>query len=310
MDFRLRNQRTLRQPAGCFGIGLHSGMIVNLRLEPLPPASGVLFQRSDLPGLPVVPASIRHVKSTHFATTLEAKGVGVGTVEHLLAACAGLGVDNLLIQVDGPEIPIMDGSALPFVDLIRNTGLTDQGVVQPYLRILRPVEIVEGEKAAGFYPAEGTQITCRIAFDHPLIGEQRQSYRHDERDFAREIGPARTFGLRKDVEALLEHGLARGGSPDNAVVLSDEGVINEGGLRFRDEFVRHKILDCVGDMALLGYPVLGHLVAIRSGHQLHARLMQRLLQETDAWQLLTEREVELSPAPLTVPSILTRSAEL
>ena len=304
MNLQLRSQRTLRQQAGCFGIGLHSGMIVNLLLKPLLPASGVLFQRTDLPGQPVIPASVRHVKSTHFATTLEVKGVRVGTVEHLLAAFAGLGVDNVLVQVDGPEVPIMDGSALPFVDLIRNTGIVDQEVVQPHLRIVRPVEIVEREKSAGLYPSEGTQITCRIAFDHPLIGEQRQSYLHDERDFAREIGPARTFGLRKDVEALLEHGMARGGSPDNAVVLSDDGVLNEAGLRFRDEFVRHKILDCIGDMALLGYPVLGHLVAVRSGHALHARLMQQLLADVDAWQLLTEREVELPPVPLEVPGIL------
>ena len=147
-------------------------------------------------------------------------------------------------------------------------------------------------------------MTCRISFDHPLIGEQRGSYRHDEREFARGIGPARTFGLKRDVEILLEHGMARGGSPDNAVVLTEDAVLNEGGLRFRDEFVRHKILDCLGDLALLGYPVLGHFVGIRSGHELHARLMRRLLADTAAWQLLTDREVEPLPAPPGVPGIL------
>ena len=249
-------------------------------------------------------AAVRNVSSTVFATTLESRGVRVGTVEHLLAALAGLGVDNALVQIDAPEVPIMDGSALPFLDLVRNAGVLEQDVVQPHLRILRAVEIVEAERAAGFYPADGLDVTCRIAFDHPLIGEQRGSYRHDERDFARSVGPARTFGMKKDVEVLLESGMARGGSTDNAVVLTENGVLNEGGLRFEDEFVRHKILDCLGDMALLGYPVLGHLVAIRSGHELHARLMRRLLDDTTAWQLLVDREVDALPVPPAVPGIL------
>jgi UDP-3-O-[3-hydroxymyristoyl] N-acetylglucosamine deacetylase len=281
-------------------------MIVNVTVRPAPPASGVVFRRVDLPGRPAVPAAIRHVKSTNFATTLEAKGVRVGTVEHLLAALAGLGIDNALVDVDAPEVPIMDGSALPFVDLLRNAGIEEQEGVAPHLRVLRPVEIVEEGRAAGFYPCEQMQVTCRISFDHPAIGEQRASYRHDEREFARGIGPARTFGLKKDVEVLLEHGMARGGSPDNAVILIEEGVMNEGGLRFADEFVRHKILDCIGDMALLGFPVIGHLVAIRSGHQLHARLVRRLIEETDAWELLTEREVEPAAVPPCVPGILAR----
>jgi len=301
---RLRSQRTLAHPAGCCGIGLHSGLIVNLEVRPLPPASGIVFQRVDLAGRPTVSAAVRNVVSTAFATTLESRGVRVATVEHLLAALAGLGVDNALVQVDAPEVPILDGSALPFVDLVRNAGVVEQEAVQPHLRILRPVEIVEAGRAAGFYPADGLDITCRISFAHPLIGEQRASYRHDEQDFARGIGPARTFGLQRDVEVLLESGMARGGSTDNAVVLTEEGVLNEGGLRFRDEFVRHKILDCLGDMALLGYPLLGHLVAIRSGHELHARLMRRLLGETAAWRLLSDREVEPLPAPPGIPGIL------
>ncbi len=304
MSLRLRSQRTLVQPAGCCGIGLHSGLIVNLELHPLPASSGVLFQRVDLPGRPTVAAAVRNVASTVFATTLEGRGARVGTVEHLLAALAGLGVDNALVQVDAPEVPIMDGSALPFLDLLRNAGLRELDVVQPHLRVLRPVEIAEGDRAAGIYPADGLDITCRISFAHPLIGEQRGSYRHDERDFARGIGPARTFGMKKDVEVLLESGLARGGSPDNAVVLTEDGVLNEGGLRFGDEFVRHKILDCFGDMALLGYPVLGHLVAIRSGHELHLRLLRRLLEDTSAWQVLSDREVEELPVAPAVPGIL------
>jgi UDP-3-O-[3-hydroxymyristoyl] N-acetylglucosamine deacetylase len=230
--------------------------------------------------------------------------VRVATVEHLLAALAGLGVDNVLAQVDAAEVPIMDGSALPFLDLVRKAGIVEQEVVQPHLRILGAVEIVEGTRAAGFYPGDALDVTCRISFDHPLIGEQRVSYRHDVRDFAQGICPARTFGLMRDVEALLEHGMARGGSPDNAVILTEEGVLNEGGLRFRDEFVRHKILDCLGDMALLGYPVLGHFVGIRSGHELHARLMRRLLEDSSAWQLLTDREVEPLPVQPGVPRIL------
>ena len=304
MSLRLRRQRTLAHPAGCCGIGLHSGLIVNLEVRPLPPASGVLFQRVDLPGRPTLAAAVRNVVSTAFATTLESRGVRVGTVEHLLAALAGLGVDNVLVQVDAPEVPILDGSALPFVDLVRNAGVVEQEPVQPHLRILRPVEIVEGSRAAGFYPADELDVTCRISFAHPLIGEQRASYRHDEQDFARGIGPARTFGLQRDVEALLESGMARGGSTDNAVVLSEDGVLNEGGLRFRDEFVRHKVLDCLGDMALLGYPVLGHLVAIRSGHELHARLMRQLLADTSAWRLLSDAEIEPLAEPPGVPAIL------
>ncbi len=304
MTRHLRSQRTLAQSAACCGIGLHSGLIVNLELRPLPPSSGIVFQRVDLPGRPTVVAAVRNVTSTVFATTLESRGVSVGTVEHLLAALAGLGVDNVLVQVDASEVPIMDGSALPFVDLVRNAGILEQDAVQPHLRILRAVEIVEGVRAAGFYPADCLDVTCRISFDHPLIGEQRGSYRHDEREFARGVGPARTFGMKRDVEALLESGMARGGSPDNAVVLTEDGVLNEGGLRFQDEFVRHKILDCLGDMALLGYPVLGHFVGIRSGHELHARLMRRLLAATDAWQILTDSEVQPLPTPPGVPAIL------
>jgi len=299
----LRSQRTLAQPAACCGIGLHSGLIVNLELRPLPPSSGIVFQRVDLPGRPSVVAAVRNVTSTVFATTIESRGVRIGTVEHLLAALAGLGVDNVLVQVDAAEVPIMDGSALPFLDLVRNAGVVEQEAVQPHLRILRAVEIVEGARAAGLYPADALEVTCRISFDHPLIGEQRGSFRHDG-DFARGIGPARTFGLKRDVEVLLEQGMARGGSPDNAVVLTEDGVLNEGGLRFRDEFVRHKILDCLGDLALLGYPVIGHFVGIRSGHELHARLMRQLLGDADAWQILNDREVEPLPVPPGVPGIL------
>jgi UDP-3-O-[3-hydroxymyristoyl] N-acetylglucosamine deacetylase len=305
VTLRLRSQRTIAQPAGCCGIGLHTGLIVNLELRPLPPSSGIMFQRLDLPGTPTLAAAVRNVTSTAFATTLESRGVKIATVEHLLAALAGLGIDNVLVQVDAPEVPIMDGSALPFIDLVRNAGLLDQQTVQPHLRVLRAVEIVEEGRAAGLYPADALDITCRISFKHPLIGEQRVSYRHDEREFPRDIGPARTFGMKKDVEILLEHGMARGGSPDNAVVLTEEGVLNTGGLRFCDEFVRHKILDCLGDMALLGYPVLGHLVAVRSGHELHARLMRRFLADTSAWRVLSDREVEPLPAPPGVPGILT-----
>jgi len=305
---RLRSQRTLAQPAACCGIGLHSGLIVNLELRPLPPASGIVFERADLPGRPTVAAAVRNVTSTMFATTIESRGVSVGTVEHLLAALAGLGVDNVLVQVDAPEVPILDGSALPFLDLVRNAGVVEQEAVQPHLRVLQAVEIIEGRRAAGFYPSDELDVTCRISFDHPLIGEQRGSYRHDERDFARGIGPARTFGMKRDVEVLLEQGMARGGSADNAVILTEDGVLNEGGLRFEDEFVRHKILDCLGDMALLGYPVLAHFVGIRSGHELHARLMRTLLADPAAWQLLTDREVDLAPVAPGVPAILALAA--
>lgn len=309
MTRRLRSQRTLAQPAACCGIGLHSGLIANLELRPLPPSSGIVFERVDLPGKPTVVAAVRNVTSTVFATTIESRGVSVGTVEHLLAAFAGLGVDNALVQVDAAEVPILDGSALPFVDLARNAGVLEQDAVQPHLRILKTVEIVEGQRAAGFYPSDELVVTCRISFDHPLIGEQRASYRHDERDFARGIGPARTFGMKRDVEVLLEQGMARGGSADNAVVLTEDGVLNEGGLRFEDEFVRHKILDCLGDMALLGFPVLGHFVGIRSGHELHARLMRKLLADTSAWQLIADREVDLAPVPPGVPAILASVSE-
>ena len=302
MTLRLRSQRTLAQPAACCGIGLHSGLIVNLELRPLPPSSGIIFQRVDLPGRPSVAAAVRNVTSTVFATTIESRGVRIGTVEHLLAALAGLGVDNVLVQVDAAEVPIMDGSALPFLDLVRKAGIAEQDEVQPHLRILHAVEFVEDARAAGLYPADALDVTCRIAFDHPLIGEQRGSYRHDELEFVRGIGPARTFGLKRDVEILLEHGMARGGSPDNAVVLTEDAVLNEGGLRFRDEFVRHKILDCIGDLALLGYPVLGHFVGIRSGHELHARLMRKLLADPTAWRILTDREIEPLPAPRASPA--------
>ena len=277
-------QRTLRRPISCAGIGLHSGKRVTLSLKPAPSGFGIRFRRSDLDGLEV-PATVGHVGGLNHATGLTRDAVTVETVEHLLAALVSLGVDNVIVELNSPEVPIMDGSSAPFVYLINEAGIKAQPEARQYLKILRPLTLARGDKRIAVYPSDHFKVTYSIAFDHPLLRHQSRTMRITEEVFVDEIAPARTFGFLKEVEALRQHGLALGGSLENAIVIGDTGVLNHG-LRFDDEFVRHKILDVIGDLALVGHPIIGHVVAHRGGHALHTALASMILEERDAWTLV------------------------
>ena len=282
-------QRTIRRSISCAGIGLHSGNKVTLSLKPAPANSGIRFRRSDLGGLEV-PATIQHVGGNKLATGLTRDTVRVDTVEHLLAALVSLGVDNAVVELNSPEVPIMDGSAAPFIYLIQEAGLKALPATRKYLKVLRPLSIARGDKRIALYPSDHFKVTYSIAFDHPLLRHQSRTIRMSEDAFVDEIAPARTFGFLKEVEMMRQQGLALGGSLENAIVIGDTGVLNNA-LRFEDEFVRHKILDVIGDMALVGYPLIGHLVAHRGGHALHTEFAAKVLEERDAWTL-----VEAQPA--------------
>ena len=286
-------QRTLRRTVTCAGIGLHSGNKVTLSLKPAPADYGIRFQRADLGGLEI-PATIAHLGGIELATALNG-GIGsVETIEHLLAALAALQIDNVCVELNSPEVPIMDGSAAPFVYLVQDAGSKDLGVPRKYLKVLRPISLSHGDKRIALYPSDHFKVTYSISFDHPLLRHQTRSMSITEKTFVEEIAPARTFGFLKEVEMLRQKGLALGGSLDNAIVLGETGVLNNA-LRFEDEFVRHKILDAIGDLALVGYPVVGHLVAHRAGHALHTAFAAKILEETDAWRLVESNELAALP---------------
>jgi UDP-3-O-[3-hydroxymyristoyl] N-acetylglucosamine deacetylase len=277
-------QRTLRRPVSCTGIGLHSGNKVTLSLKPAPADYGIRFQRADLGGLEI-PATVTHLGGIQYQTGLTREAVSVETVEHLLAALTALGIDNVIVELNSPEVPIMDGSAAPFVYLVNEAGIRRLQVPRRYLKVLRPISLTQGDKRIALYPSDHFKVTYSISFDHPLLRHQSRTMRITEESFVEEIAPARTFGFLKEVEMLRQRGLALGGSLDNAIVLGETGVLNNA-LRFEDEFVRHKILDAVGDLALVGYPVIGHLVAHRAGHALHTEFASKILEETHAWRLV------------------------
>ncbi|HKQ97246.1 MAG TPA: UDP-3-O-acyl-N-acetylglucosamine deacetylase, partial [Candidatus Polarisedimenticolia bacterium] len=267
----MSSQKSLRQTVEIEGVGLHSGAETRVRLHPAPADSGIVFERADLGGRRIV-ASAANVRSTSLATTLAEGDASVGTVEHLMAALAGMGIDNARIEVEGPEIPILDGSAAPFVDAIRRAGTVLQAAPRRDLSLRRPVTLRQGERTILALPSDDLRISYAIDFSHPAIGYQAVTLRMDESVFAASIAPARTFCLLRDVRAMRDSGLVRGGSLDNALVVGDDGVMN-GQLRFRDEFVRHKVLDLVGDLALLGRPLLGHVIARNAGHALNYELV-------------------------------------
>jgi len=279
-------QRTIAEKISCTGIGLHSGEPVQLTLHPARADSGIVFARTDLPRPIDVPAIHSAVTSTRLATTLGRGEATVGTVEHLLAALAGLGIDNVRVEVDGPEIPVMDGSAASFVFLIRAAGEFDQDVPRKCLTILRPLEVRDGERAIRVEPGKGLRVSYSVDFTHPAIGRQEiRDLAIDPDVFEREICRARTFGFLREVEVLWRNGLARGGNLDNTVVMDEFRVLNRDGLRWPDEFVRHKVLDLIGDLSLLGASLEGHIVVERGGHALHQRFVEALLQNPDHWQI-------------------------
>ena len=289
-------QRTLRRQTSCAGIGLHSGNKVTLSLKPAAAHAGIKFRRSDLGGQEV-PATVSHVGGINHATGLSRDAVRVDTVEHLLAAFMSLGVDNAVVELNSPEVPIMDGSAAPFIYLIQEAGIKSLQAPRQYLKVLRPISVSRGNKRIALYPSDHFKVTYSIAFDHPMLRHQARTIRLSEEAFVEEIAPARTFGFLEEVEMMRQQGLALGGSLENAIVIGDTGVLNNA-LRFDDEFVRHKILDVIGDMALLGHPLIGHLVAHRGGHALHAEFAARVLEARDCWTL-----VEAPLAPAVAPAV-------
>ena len=277
-------QRTLRRTVTCAGIGLHSGKKVTLALKPAPAGSGIRFFRTDL-GVEI-PALVSHLGggAQQLQTWLVADNASVETVEHLLSALHSLGIDNACVELSHSEVPIMDGSAAPWVYLIQDAGVRELTAPRQAIQVLRAVQVQQDDKRIALYPADRFKITYTIGFDHPLLRHQQKTIELDEKTYIEQIAPARTFGFLKEVEMLRQRGLALGGSLDNAIVLGETGVLNP--LRFDDEFVRHKILDVIGDLALLGHPLLGHLVVHRGGHALHTALAAELLRQQDAWRLV------------------------
>jgi len=298
----VRFEQTIRAAVECAGVGLHSGVPVQMRILPSSPGSGVVFRRTDLDDFQVE-ATGRNVAKVSYATSLMKKGVLISTTEHVLSAFVGMGVDNAIVELNNLELPILDGSALPIVEMVQRVGLRRQKRLRQYLRVLRPVEVREGDKFIGLYPAESFSVSYKINFHHPLIGEESISVDLSRGDYVRDIAPARTFGFLHEAEALRNMGLIRGASEENAVVLTREGIKN-GPLRFPDEFVRHKVLDLIGDLSLIGHQVLGRIVADRAGHAMHTALVSRLLRDTTSWELATLEE----PVAPAMPDPVTASA--
>lgn len=287
------NQRTLASVISCTGIGLHTGQEVSLELRPASAGTGIVLIRTDLHEAVNIKAEMKAVSASSFATTLEHRGVSIVTVEHLLAALSGLGVDNAIVEVDAPEVPIMDGSAAPFVSLILDAGIVEQNRPRKYIAIQEAVRITESERWIELGPSENFKISYTVDFDHPLISRQSYEVSLPGNTFHEEISPARTFGFLSDVANLRSQGFARGGSLENAVVVGDYGVLNEEGLRFPNEFVRHKILDLIGDFSLMGHPLMGNVTAYKSGHAMNHRLLREVLSRDECWEM-----VELSETPI------------
>jgi len=289
MDLHPFRQRTFKQRASLGGIGLHSGSPVRMTLAPAPADSGIVFARS---GVEIAALAASVVDST-LNTSLGRGGARIGTVEHLLAALAGCGIDNARVEVEGPEIPIMDGSSDPFVALVREAGIHELRAVRRFLMLRKHVTVGEGDKLARLSPARGKfSVSYTVDFQHPLISDQNYKLEMNDRSFQKEICRARTFGFKRDVERLHRAGLARGGSLENAVVVDDFNILNPEGLRFPDEFVRHKILDAIGDLALLGMPLIGHFTAVKSGHSLNHQLVRKVLAERDACEVVQPRAAD------------------
>ena len=293
-------QRTLKSLIRAAGVGLHSGVKVNMVLRPAAPDTGIVFRRVDLDPVVDLPASALMVGDTRMCSCLERDGAKVGTIEHLMSAFAGLGIDNAFVDLDAAEVPILDGSASPFVFLIQSAGVEEQSAAKKFIRIKRPIEVREadrsGDKWARFEPHEGFRLTFSIVFNHPAIDRTGQEVTIDfaEDSYVREVARARTFGFMQEVEWLRENGLALGGGLDNAVVLDEYRVLNGEGLRYGDEFVKHKVLDAIGDLYLLGHPLLASVTAHKSGHALNNALARELLAQPEAWEYVSfENEAEV-----------------
>jgi len=282
----MRLQKTLKREVSFEGIGLHTGCYSKVRLKPAPRDTGIIFIRPDKDI--TIKASVGSVTDTAFSTTLGYDGVKIRTVEHLLAALSGIGIDNLIVEVNGPEIPILDGSSIELINIILKGGTAKQGKKRPYILIKKPIVFADGHAEIFALPYNGRRITYRIHFNHHLLGEQKLSLELTEENFKMKIAPARTFGFLKDVEYLMTNEFARGGSFDNTIILGKDDILNSSGLRFKDEFVRHKILDLIGDLSLSGFPIYGHIIASKSGHTTNLKFLKKLLSHTNCWEIVSE----------------------
>lgn len=293
------HQRTLKNVIRATGVGLHTGEKVYLTLRPAPVETGIVFRRVDLDPVVELSATPERVGDTRLSTALQEGDVTVSTVEHLMSALAGLGIDNIYVELTCPEVPIMDGSAAPFVFLIQSAGVVEQAAPKKFIRIIKPVIIEDGDKWAKFDPFEGFKVSFSIDFDHPIFAKSPQQATVDfsTTSFVKEVSRARTFGFMHEVEALREAGLARGGSHDNAIVMDSYSILNDDGLRYEDEFVKHKILDAIGDLYLLGHPLIGAFSAHKSGHSLNNRLLRAMVNQKDSWELVTFDDPADAPIP-------------
>ncbi|KRI01679.1 UDP-3-O-acyl-N-acetylglucosamine deacetylase [Curvibacter sp. PAE-UM] len=300
-------QRTLKSLTRAVGVGLHSGQRVEITLRPAQPDTGIVFRRVDLPQPVDIPMSAMAVTDTRLASTLSNGDAKVHTVEHLMSACAGLGIDNLYVDITAEEVPILDGSAASFVFLLQSAGIELQNAPRRFIRITKPIEVREGvgagQKWARLDPYHGYKLSFEIDFDHPAVDStgQRVEFDMSVHNYSRDIARARTFGFTKDVEMMRANGLALGGGLDNAIVMDDYKVLNAGGLRYDDEFVKHKILDAMGDLYILGKPLLASYSAFRSGHAMNNKLLRELLQRTDAWETVTFDNEKLAPKGFAQP---------
>jgi len=297
-------QRTLKNVIRATGVGLHGGDMVYLTLRPAAPDTGIVFRRIDLDPVVEIEAKAENVGDTSLSTTLIHDGVRVSTVEHLLSAFAGLGIDNAYVDLNAAEVPIMDGSAGPFVFLIQSAGIEEQQAPKHFIRINKKVILEDGDKWAKFEPFDGFKVSFAIDFDHPAFTERPQEVEVDfsSTSFVREVSRARTFGFMKDIEKLRENNLALGGSLDNAIVIDDYRVVNEDGLRYQDEFVRHKVLDAIGDLYLLGHSLIGAFHGYKSGHEVNNKLLRKLLLEEDAWDLVSFEDEKDAPIMFSRPA--------
>lgn len=297
-------QRTLKNTIRATGVGLHSGEKVYLTLRPAPVDTGIVFRRADLTPVVEIPARAENVGETTMSTTLANGDVKVDTVEHLLSAMAGLGIDNAYVELSAPEVPIMDGSAGPFVFLIQSAGIEEQESAKKFIRIKREVTVEDGDKRATFLPFEGFKVSFEIDFNHPVFKGRTQTATVDfsSTSFVKEVSRARTFGFMRDIEFLRSHNLALGGSVENAIVVDESGVLNEDGLRYEDEFVKHKILDAIGDLYLLGNSLIGEFIGYKSGHALNNRLLRTLIAQPDAWEVVTFEDSTDAPISYMRPA--------
>ena len=296
-------QRTLRNSIKATGVGLHTGEKVLLTLSPAPVDTGIVFRRTDLNPVAEIPARADLVGETTLSTCLIHNDARVSTIEHLLSAMAGLGVDNAYVDVTAPEIPIMDGSAAPFVFLLQSAGLVEQHAPKKFIRVKREVTVTDGDKSAKFLPLEGFKISFGIDFDHPVFKHRAATTEIDfsTTSFVREISRARTFGFVEEIEYLRSKGLARGGSMDNAIVIDDYKVLNNDGLRYEDEFVKHKVIDAIGDLYLLGYSLIGEYQAFKSGHALNNQALRTLISQKEAWEMVTFEDLDDAPISYQQP---------